>query len=46
MSRAAPLETEIAVSTVEDDAPLLGAADAALSAVRHNLLDALRQPGG
>jgi predicted NBD/HSP70 family sugar kinase len=46
MSRAAPLETEIAVSTVEDDAPLLGAADAALSAVRRTLLDTLRQPGG
>ncbi|MDG6106515.1 ROK family transcriptional regulator [Dactylosporangium aurantiacum] len=45
MSRAAPLETEIAVSTVEDDAPLLGAADAALSAVRRVLLDRLRQPG-
>lgn len=45
MSRAAPLETEIAVSTVEDDAPLLGAADAALSAVRQALLDTLRQPG-
>jgi predicted NBD/HSP70 family sugar kinase len=45
MSRAAPLETEIAVSTVEDDAPLLGAADAALSAVRQVLLDRLRQPG-
>lgn len=45
MSRAAPLETEIAVSTVGDDAPLLGAADAALSAVRRTLLDLLRQPG-
>ncbi|MET7427313.1 ROK family transcriptional regulator [Dactylosporangium sp. NPDC005555] len=45
MARAAPLETEIAVSTVGDDAPLLGAADAALSAVRRVLLDRLRQPG-
>ncbi|GAB3840018.1 hypothetical protein GCM10027610_046880 [Dactylosporangium cerinum] len=45
LSRAAPLDTEIAVSTVEDDAPLLGAADAALSAVRRALLDTLRQPG-
>jgi predicted NBD/HSP70 family sugar kinase len=46
MSRAAPLETEIAVSTVEDDAPLLGAADAALSAVRRTLIEGLRTPGG
>jgi predicted NBD/HSP70 family sugar kinase len=44
MSHAAPLETVIAVSTVGDDAPLLGAADAAVSAVRETLLAALRQP--
>ncbi|MGI5242783.1 ROK family transcriptional regulator [Dactylosporangium sp. CA-139066] len=44
MSNAAPLETAIAVSTVDDDAPLLGAADAAVSAVRESLLAALRQP--
>ncbi|MEU0554256.1 ROK family transcriptional regulator [Dactylosporangium sp. NPDC006015] len=45
MSRAAPLSTDIAVSTVEDDAPLLGAADAALSAVRRRLIESLRTPG-
>ncbi|GGM27137.1 ROK family protein [Dactylosporangium sucinum] len=39
-----PLETVIAVSTVDDDAPLLGAAGAAVSAVRETLLAALRQP--
>jgi predicted NBD/HSP70 family sugar kinase len=44
MSQAAPLETAIAVSTVDDDAPLLGAADAAVSAVRRTILTALRQP--
>ncbi|WP_432972847.1 ROK family transcriptional regulator [Dactylosporangium sp. CA-233914] len=44
MSHAAPLPTAIAVSTVDGDAPLLGAGDAAVNAVRENLLAALRQP--
>ncbi|GAA2343708.1 ROK family transcriptional regulator [Dactylosporangium salmoneum] len=44
MSQAAPLETAIAVSTVDGDAPLLGAADAAVSAVRESILATLRQP--
>ncbi|MEV6923269.1 ROK family transcriptional regulator [Dactylosporangium sp. NPDC051485] len=44
MSDAAPLETVIAVSTVDGDAPLLGAGDAAVTAVRETLLAALRQP--
>ncbi|MFG2042094.1 ROK family protein [Dactylosporangium sp. NPDC048998] len=44
MSHAAPLETAIAVSTVDGDAPLLGAGDAAVTAVRETLLAALRQP--
>jgi predicted NBD/HSP70 family sugar kinase len=44
MSHAAPLETAIAVSTVDGDAPLLGAGDAAVTAVQENLLAALRQP--
>ncbi|GAA2633938.1 ROK family transcriptional regulator [Dactylosporangium fulvum] len=44
MAHTAPLETAIAASTVDDDAPLLGAAGAAVSAVRETLLAALRQP--
>ncbi|WP_432825275.1 ROK family transcriptional regulator [Dactylosporangium sp. CA-092794] len=44
MSHAAPLETAIAVSTVDGDAPLLGAGDAAVNAVRESLLAALRKP--
>jgi predicted NBD/HSP70 family sugar kinase/DNA-binding transcriptional ArsR family regulator len=44
MVEAAPLETTIAVTALNDDAPLLGAVDAALSAVRDEILTALRQP--
>ncbi|GAA4262566.1 ROK family transcriptional regulator [Dactylosporangium darangshiense] len=44
MSHAAPLETAIAVSTVDGDAPLLGAGEAAVSAVREAILATLRQP--
>jgi predicted NBD/HSP70 family sugar kinase len=44
MSEAAPLETTIAVTALLDDAALLGAVDAGLSAVREAILAALRQP--
>jgi len=38
MARNAPLEASIAVTTIEDDAVLLGALDAGLTAVRESLL--------
>ncbi len=44
MADAAPLETTIAVTALEDNAPLLGAVDAGLSAVREDILANLRQP--
>jgi predicted NBD/HSP70 family sugar kinase len=40
--RAAPLESTIAVTTIDDDAVLLGALDAGLTAVRDALIDAIR----
>jgi len=44
MTDAAPLETTIAVTALDDDAPLLGAVDAGLSTVREDILANLRQP--
>ena len=44
MREAAPLETTIAVTALQDDAALLGAVDAGLSAVREGILAQLRQP--
>jgi predicted NBD/HSP70 family sugar kinase len=44
MADAAPLETTIAATSLDDDAPLLGAVDAGLSAVREDILATLRQP--
>jgi predicted NBD/HSP70 family sugar kinase len=44
MREAAPLETTIAVTALQDDAALLGAVDAGLSAVREAILAGLRQP--
>jgi hypothetical protein len=38
MTRHAPLEASIALTTIEDDAVLLGALDAGLTAVRESLL--------
>ncbi|GIF04219.1 ROK family transcriptional regulator [Actinoplanes siamensis] len=40
--RAAPLEASIAVTTLDDDAVLLGALDAGLAAVREALITAIR----
>jgi predicted NBD/HSP70 family sugar kinase len=40
--RAAPLESSIAVTTLDDDAVLLGALDAGLTAVREALIAAIR----
>jgi predicted NBD/HSP70 family sugar kinase len=40
--RAAPLESTIAVTTIDDDAVLLGALDAGLTAVRDALIDSIR----
>jgi predicted NBD/HSP70 family sugar kinase len=40
--RAAPLESTTAVTTIDDDAVLLGALDAGLTAVRDALIDAIR----
>jgi predicted NBD/HSP70 family sugar kinase len=40
--RAAPLESSIAVTTIDDDAVLLGALDAGLAAVREALITAIR----
>ncbi|MEV6301165.1 ROK family transcriptional regulator [Actinoplanes sp. NPDC051861] len=40
--RAAPLESSFAVTTIEDDAVLLGALDAGLAAVREALITAIR----
>jgi predicted NBD/HSP70 family sugar kinase len=40
--RAAPLESSVAVTTLDDDAVLLGALDAGLTAVREALIAAIR----
>ncbi|MEV4635886.1 ROK family transcriptional regulator [Actinoplanes sp. NPDC049548] len=40
--RAAPLESSIAVTTIDDDAVLLGALDAGLTAVREALIASIR----
>ncbi|MDT4994488.1 MAG: hypothetical protein QOH97_4380, partial [Actinoplanes sp.] len=40
--KAAPLESVIAVTTIDDDAVLLGALDAGLAAVRAALIAAIR----
>jgi hypothetical protein len=40
--RAAPLESTVAVTTIDDDAVLLGALDAGLTAVRDALIDSIR----
>ena len=40
--RAAPLESSVAVTTIDDDAILLGALDAGLAAVREALIAAIR----
>jgi predicted NBD/HSP70 family sugar kinase len=40
--RAAPLESTIATTTIDDDAVLLGALDAGLTAVREALITAIR----
>jgi predicted NBD/HSP70 family sugar kinase len=40
--RAAPLESTIATTTIDDDAVLLGALDAGLTAVREGLIAAIR----
>ncbi|MEV6600551.1 ROK family transcriptional regulator [Actinoplanes sp. NPDC051346] len=42
LRRAAPLESTIAVTTITDDAVLLGALDAGLTAVREGLIAAIR----
>ncbi len=43
MVRAAPLETTIAVTTIDDDAVLLGALDAGLTAVREALIASVHE---
>jgi predicted NBD/HSP70 family sugar kinase len=43
MVRAAPLETTIAVTTIDDDAALLGALDAGLAAVREALIASVHE---
>jgi hypothetical protein len=40
--RAAPLESSIAVTSIDDDAVLLGALDAGLTAVHEALIDTIR----
>jgi predicted NBD/HSP70 family sugar kinase len=45
LARVAPLETEIAVTAVTDDAVLLGGLDAGLSALRESLITSLGRPG-
>jgi hypothetical protein len=40
--RAAPLESTIAVTAIDDDAVLLGALDAGLTAVRDALIASIR----
>ena len=40
--RTAPLESTLAVTTIDDDAVLLGALDAGLTAVREALITAIR----
>ncbi|MEU4213988.1 ROK family protein [Actinoplanes sp. NPDC026623] len=42
LRRAAPLESTVAVTTIDDDAVLLGALDAGLTAVREALIAAIR----
>ncbi|MDG6103399.1 ROK family transcriptional regulator [Dactylosporangium aurantiacum] len=44
LAEAAPLETAIATSTLQDDAALLGAQEAGRSAVRDSILATLRRP--
>ncbi|GAB3851194.1 ROK family protein [Dactylosporangium cerinum] len=44
LAEAAPLETAIATSTLDDDAALLGAQEAGRSSVRDGILAALRRP--
>jgi len=44
LSRAAPLETTVEVTAVDGDPVVLGGLDAALTAVRDQLVAALRQP--
>ena len=43
LHRAAPLESSIALTTIEEDAVLLGALDAGLSAVHESLIAAIRE---
>jgi predicted NBD/HSP70 family sugar kinase len=45
MRHAAPLETAVAVTAIEDDAVLLGGLDAGLTAVREALIASVHQPG-
>ena len=40
--RAAPLESPIAITAIDDDAVLLGALNAGLTAVRETLITAIR----
>jgi predicted NBD/HSP70 family sugar kinase len=42
LRRAAPLESTVAVTTIDDDAVLLGALDAGLTAVREALIASIR----
>ncbi|RZU50585.1 putative NBD/HSP70 family sugar kinase [Krasilnikovia cinnamomea] len=42
LHRAAPLESTVAVTTIDDDAVLLGALDAGLTAVRETLIASIR----
>ncbi|GAA3210480.1 ROK family protein [Dactylosporangium siamense] len=44
LAEAAPLETAIATSTLDDDAALLGAQEAGRSSVRDSILATLRRP--
>jgi hypothetical protein len=44
MARVAPLETSIAVTSIDDDAVLLGALDAGLAAVREALIASVHLP--
>jgi hypothetical protein len=46
MLRSAPLESTIAVSTVDDDAVLLGALDAGLTEVRESLIASVHETTG
>ena len=44
MQHAAPLETTVAVTAIDDDAVLLGGLDAGLSAVREALIASVHSP--